>query len=134
MANPTKNDKTKLKKAAALVVYEKTYGNITDTCQIIQVNRSTFYEWLRKDIDFKNKIEEIQPDEIFVDFAESHLHKRIEAGDTTAIIFALKTKGKKRGYVEKSEIEAKITGLTVNVAKLETAKLINKLSDKLAGI
>ena len=41
-----------------------------------------------------------------IDFAESQLHKQIRDGNSTATIFFLKTKGKKRGYVERQEIEA----------------------------
>lgn len=42
------------------------------------------------------------------DFAEGMLYKRIEGGDTTAIIFYLKTQAKDRGYVERTQQE--ITG------------------------
>lgn len=38
------------------------------------------------------------------DFAEGMLYKRIEGGDTTVIIFYLKTQAKERGYVERQEV------------------------------
>jgi len=39
------------------------------------------------------------------DFAEASLLSNIKAGDTTSIIFYLKTKFKNRGYVERSEMK-----------------------------
>lgn len=38
-----------------------------------------------------------------VDDAEEALHSQVQAKDTTAIIFTLKTQGKSRGYVERVE-------------------------------
>jgi len=40
---------------------------------------------------------------IALDFAESQLHKQIKEGNSTSTIFYLKTKGKKRGYIERQE-------------------------------
>jgi hypothetical protein len=40
-----------------------------------------------------------------LDLSENKLISQINEGNTTAIIFHLKCKGKKRGYVEKSEVE-----------------------------
>jgi hypothetical protein len=51
---------------------------------------------------FKKEVDDIQ--NVALDFAESQLHKQIQEGNTTATIFLLKTKGKKRGYIERQEI------------------------------
>ena len=42
---------------------------------------------------------------VTLDFAESQLHEQIREGNVTATIFLLKTKGKKRGYIERQEIQ-----------------------------
>lgn len=42
--------------------------------------------------------------EKMLDFAESKLYKQIDAENITAIIFFLKTIGKRRGYIERQEI------------------------------
>ena len=42
--------------------------------------------------------------ESMLDFAEGKLYQKIKDGDNIAIIFYLKTQGKSRGYIEKTEI------------------------------
>ena len=69
------------------------------------MDRSTYYKWLKEDEDFKIEVESVEPKELFLDFTESKLVEKINTGDTTAIIFTLKTKGKSRGYIERKEIE-----------------------------
>ena len=39
------------------------------------------------------------------DFVENALHKRIQSGSDTAIIFYLKTQAKDRGYIERQELD-----------------------------
>lgn len=63
------------------------------------INRSTYYKWRKEDPEFATAADEVQ--EAQIDFVESKLMGLINAGDTTATIFYLKTKGKKRGYSEK---------------------------------
>ena len=57
---------------------------------------------MKDDQDFENEVNDIQ--NIALDYAESQLHKQIGEGSTAATIFYLKTKGKKRGYIERQEI------------------------------
>jgi hypothetical protein len=97
---PTKSDIQKKKLLKAL---EKTLGVVTKACNQTGVNRSTFYEWYNKDKKFKSEVDSIG--DMAIDYAETALHNRIKDGSDTAIIFYLKTKGKKRGYVEKTEQE-----------------------------
>jgi hypothetical protein len=96
-----------LKKQAFIEAYKKTFGNISMSAELAKIDRQTYYNWLEKDAEFKAAIEALKPDEIFLDFCENALQKKIGKGDTTAIIFALKTKGKNRGYVERQEVTGK---------------------------
>ena len=96
----TKSNITKKELIAAL---EKSLGIVTTACKSVNIARSTFYEWLKDDPVFKKQVEDIG--DITLDFAESKLHSQIQDGNTAATIFYLKTKGKKRGYIERQEIE-----------------------------
>jgi len=58
---------------------------------------------LKEDEEFAQAVKEIE--NIALDFAESQLHTQMKDGSTSATIFYLKTKGKKRGYVERSELD-----------------------------
>lgn len=95
-------DKTEQHKKAIIEALEKSLGVVTTACKTVGVGRTTFYGWLQDDLEFSRQVDDIQ--NITLDFAESQLHKQIKDGNTTATIFYLKTKGKKRGYVERQEI------------------------------
>lgn len=99
----TKSHNIALKKESFLLAYQKSFGNITIACEAIGIGRRTYYDWLEADEEFKEKVQNTEPDERFIDMAENALQKKIIEGDTTAIIFTLKTKGKKRGYIERTE-------------------------------
>lgn len=74
-------------------------GIVLTACEAVNISRSTFYRWMKTDGEFAERVDEILEEQI--DFVEGKLLKSIKEGDTTAIIFYLKTKGKKRGYSEK---------------------------------
>jgi hypothetical protein len=90
-----------LKKAALVKAMAECLGVVTIACKQAGVDRGTYYAWMKSDAEFKSAIDDIA--EVTLDFAENKLHKLMEKGDTAATIFYLKTKGKKRGYVERTE-------------------------------
>lgn len=92
----------KAKQRAWVEAYKAYLFNVTEACKKIEINRSTFYKWLENDPDFAQAVQDAREEKI--DFIEDQLLERISSGDTTAIIFALKTLAKHRGYVERSEI------------------------------
>ena len=93
-----------INKKAMLDALEKSLGVVTSACKSVDIARETHYRWLREDADYKAAVDELS--DVALDFAESQLHKQIKEGNSTATIFFLKTKGKKRGYVERQEIDA----------------------------
>jgi hypothetical protein len=96
-------DKTEQHKKAMLEALEKSLGVVTTACKSVGIGRTTHYMWLDEDPQYRRNVESIS--DIAVDFAESSLHKQIKDGNPTSTIFFLKTKGKKRGYVERQEID-----------------------------
>ena len=92
-----------IKKEAMLQALENSLGVVTVACKQTETPRRTYYKWLKEDEEFAKAVKEIE--NIALDFGESQLHKQIGDGNTSATIFFLKTKGKKRGYVEKSELD-----------------------------
>jgi hypothetical protein len=75
-------------------------------CKETEITRTTHYEWYKTDEEYRQAVDGME--DIVLDFAESKLHGNINKGKETSTIFYLKTKGKKRGYVEKTEIENSI--------------------------
>lgn len=122
-----------ISKEDILHALEEKNGIVSIACKSIGLARSTFYKWMNDDTQFKADVEEIQ--EVTLDYVESKLMEKISGvsvkkGETdegeaivydvppsdTAIIFYLKTRGKKRGYVEKTETDMNLVGnVTVNL-------------------
>ena len=62
-----------------------------------------------------------------IDFVESKLFELFKEKNTTATIFYLNTKAKKRGYVERQEVEhTGVQPIQIEVSK-DTADNLNKL-------
>lgn len=111
-------------KSKILEALEASNGIVTTACKSVDCPRSTYYNYYNTDPEFKAAVDEIQ--EVAIDFVESKLMEKINGvkiggkihsddeeerpvydlpPSDTAIIFYLKTKGKKRGYVERTEVD-----------------------------
>lgn len=89
-------------KKAMLEALEKSLGIVTTAAKSVGIDRSTHYKWMDNDPAYKEAVSSIS--DMALDFAESQLQKRMKDGSDAAIIFYLKTKGKRRGYIERQEI------------------------------
>jgi hypothetical protein len=114
-------DKTEQHKKAMLDALEKSLGVVTSACKTVGIGRTTHYLWLQEDKEYKAAVDELS--DVAIDFAESQLHKQIKEGNSTATIFFLKTKGKKRGYVERQEVD-------VSSGKLFQIEVLGEDSDQ----
>jgi len=95
-------NRTEHHKKAILEALEKTLGVVTKACKLAKVGRTQYYTWLKEDEEFAKQVQEI--DNVALDFAESSLHEQIKDKVPTSTIFYLKTKGRKRGYIETKDI------------------------------
>jgi predicted transcriptional regulator len=111
------NKSRHIKKEALLKALENSLGVVTIACKTADIPRSTYYKWLKDDEEFRSQVKEIE--NVALDFAESQLHKQISDNSTAATIFFLKTKGKTRGYTEKSELDITSGGKALTELKIE---------------
>lgn len=102
-----------------LKVFNQVGGNISMACRQANIkSRTTYYRWLEND-EFRDAVENVN--ESFIDLAESQLRAAVSRGDMNAVFFLLKTKGKNRGYVERTE-----QSVSVN----DFQKLMQELDDE----
>ena len=78
-----------------LSVLEEQLGIVSIALKITDTTRDEYDEWLNN-IFFLDRIKHIE--ESCVDYVETQLLNQIKQGNTAAITFYLKTKGKDRGY------------------------------------
>ena len=113
-------ENTETKKKAMIQALFNALGNVKIGCKVAGIDRSTHYEWMKTDPEYKLKVEDMA--EVALDYVEGKLHELIcgvyvmtEKGkiyrqppNIKAIMFYLKTKGKKRGYTEVVEKEQRV--------------------------
>ena len=112
-----------IKKETLINALEQSLGVVTVACKKADIPRSTYYKWLKEDKEFREQVKQIE--NVALDFAESQLHKQIADNSTSATIFYLKTKGKSRGYTERSEFDVTSGGKSIseiNISVIDTGK------------
>lgn len=85
--------------AAALT---RNDGRVYVTAKELRITAQAIYKRMDENPELKAIVEDARGE--LVDIAESALKKKVQEGDTAAIIFVSKTLGKERGYTERQEI------------------------------
>ena len=125
-----------ISKEAFIIAYKENFGNITIACESAGVGRGQYKSWCEKDPEFRQRLAEIEPEEIMLDFGEHKLMERVAKGDTLATMFLLKTKGKRRGYIERQEVAHEgdvVKQITVNVLKASHVEELSNGVQQLDG-
>jgi len=76
-------------------------GIVTAAADMVGIERTSHYRWMDSDPVYKKAVADI--DNVALDFVENELFAQIAKGEAASTIFYLKTKGKKRGYIERQE-------------------------------
>ena len=139
---------TEQSKKNVLLALSLSLGVVTSACRKANVGRTQFYAWIEEDNAFAMDVNMVKEEAL--DLVESKLFQRINGLKTpdshvsvikgkvvvtelkkhyppnvASIIFYLKTQGKKRGYVERQEVEINTKS---DVAKM--LENLDELSDK----
>lgn len=107
-------------------------GMITTIAKRVRCSRPTVYKAMERYPTVKQAIEDERDKNI--DLAETKLLEQINEGNTTAIIFFLKTVGKRRGYVEKRIVSVEGWSEFEQMAKemnLEPSELLRQMTEVL---
>lgn len=116
------------KKKKFIHEYALCKGIVSIACDKVPISRSAFYLWCEKDSAFKVAVKSIEIAQ--KEHVESKLLAKIDEGDTTAIIFYLKTKGKDLGYSEKTNnLDAK-AGSGCSIKSTEGSSDVKQLDNK----
>ncbi len=86
------------RKKAFIQAMIENLGVVSKAVQSSKIPMRTHYHWMEVDEQYRDAIGQVK--ETTLDFYEDALHSLIKKLHPSAIIFALKTQGKKRGYIE----------------------------------
>lgn len=125
------NDKFTIEEVIAAI--QEAGGLKNKAARLLGCTRQTVRRYIERYAAIQTALDETEED--LLDEAESQLREQIRAGQLTAIIFFLKTKGKGRGYTERVETTGKDGGPIEFQTKAEQVKsdMARKLARLAAG-
>lgn len=115
MANKNKYTLEQIKDAI-----HKAGGFISIACKSLGCTRRTVYNYIDKYPELKEVVTDIR--EHYLDIAEASLIQKVKDGNTPELLFYLKTQGKKRGYIEKQQIDLSSGEEQINKIEIEIIK------------
>jgi hypothetical protein len=80
----------------------KSHGNISRAADSLKCARQTIHSRIDNEIEIKEVYEHLR--ERFIDVTEDVLRDKVLSGDTACVLFALKTRGRKRGYDSERDV------------------------------
>lgn len=98
-------------------------GLVGPAARALGCDRSTVYRWKDRSATVRQAMDDAR--EAMTDLAEGALYKQVADGQPWAVQFYLKTIGKHRGYVERSEVDSV---RDADLSKLTTEELREWLS------
>jgi|TARA_R110000772_G_scaffold88986_10_gene184686 hypothetical protein len=125
--NIQKRDQLTVLQINLLSALESSMGVVATACETLNISRTNHYKWMKESPEYKENYDDLSNKAL--DYAETQLMKMIGKGNTAAVIFFLKTKGKERGYVERQEF--KVQQDTPDLSGYTTDELLNLVTDSI---
>lgn len=100
---PMAKQKTRVTQGRAINAIYRNKGILAKAARELDVTRRTLYNYMERWPKVREAYEDASDETL--DLAEQGLFDAIRAGSLSAIMFVLKTKGRSRGYVERTEMK-----------------------------
>lgn len=120
-----------VRKQEYLKAFYANGGHVSKSCQVAGISTRQAYQWKKNDVDFEAAWEAVTDHRL--DMAESALDRLVDKGNAAAVIFMLKTLGKRRGYIERLQLESKSNDKKPST-EAEVSKEMVALNDQLKKI
>ena len=98
----------KFTEAQAVQALLACYGNVSAAARALGASHTSLWHRIKRSARLQEA--RVMAEEQALDLAEDSLITAVKAGEAWAVCFLLKTKGKRRGYVERQETNIQLSG------------------------